>query len=238
MIELLSQLPFMDERRAELVISAFIPMLKAGFMYSIPLAIISFIFGLFIAILVALVRISPKKGAISKGLFFIVRFYVSAIRGTPILVQIMVVFYGLPAIGIFLDPLPTAIVAFSLNVGAYASESIRSAILSIPKGQWEAGFSIGMTYMQTFWRIIIPQASRTAIPPLSNIFISLFKETSLASVVTITELFRVAQQIANMSYDFLPVYIEAGLIYWAFCFVMFFAQDYIEARVSKHVAKP
>ena len=126
---------------------------------------------------------------------------------------------------------------FSLNIGAYASETIRAAILSVPKGQWEAGFSIGMTYMQTFRRIIMPQAFRVSVPPLSNTFISLFKDTSLASVVTITELFRVAQQIANASYDFLPVYIEAGLVYWVFCFFLFIAQARIEKRLDRYVAK-
>ena len=226
--ELLSTLPFMTEARAALVINAFWPMVKAGFLYSIPLAIVSFFLGLIIAVGVAWLH---------KLALLLVKFYVSAIRGTPMLVQLMIVFYGLPAIGIRLDPLPTAIVGFSLNIGAYASETIRAAILSVPKGQWEAGFSIGMTYMQTFRRIIMPQAFRVSVPPLSNTFISLFKDTSLASVVTITELFRVAQQIANASYDFLPVYIEAGLVYWVFCFFLFIAQARIEKRLDRYVAK-
>ena len=235
--ELLSTLPFMTEARAALVINAFWPMVKAGFLYSIPLAIVSFFLGLIIAVGVALLRVVPAGGWLNKLALLLVKFYVSAIRGTPMLVQLMIVFYGLPAIGIRLDPLPTAIVGFSLNIGAYASETIRAAILSVPKGQWEAGFSIGMTYMQTFRRIIMPQAFRVSVPPLSNTFISLFKDTSLASVVTITELFRVAQQIANASYDFLPVYIEAGLVYWVFCFFLFIAQARIEKRLDRYVAK-
>lgn len=227
----------MTEARAALVINAFWPMVKAGFLYSIPLAVVSFIFGILIALAVALVRVIPVAGIFHRVLLGMVKFYVSAIRGTPMLVQLMVVFYGLPAIGITLDPLPTAVIGFSLNIGAYASETIRAAILSVPKGQWEAGFSIGMTYMQTFRRIIMPQAFRVSVPPLSNTFISLFKETSLASVVTITELFRVAQQIANASYDFLPVYIEAGLIYWVFCFFLFIVQAKLEKRLDRYVAK-
>ena len=235
--ELLSTLPFMTEARAALVINAFWPMVKAGFLYSIPLAIVSFFLGLIIAVGVALLRVVPAGGWLHKLALLLVKLYVSAIRGAPMLVQLMIVFYGLPAIGIRLDPLPTAIVGFSLNIGAYASETIRAAILSVPKGQWEAGFSIGMTYMQTFRRIIMPQAFRVSVPPLSNTFISLFKDTSLASVVTITELFRVAQQIANASYDFLPVYIEAGLVYWVFCFFLFIAQARIEKRLDRYVAK-
>ncbi|MCQ9327698.1 amino acid ABC transporter permease [Neisseria dentiae] len=235
--DFLSALPFMTEERAVLVINAFWPMVKAGFLYSIPLAVVSFICGILIALGVALVRVVPVAGLFHRLLLGVVQFYVSAIRGTPMLVQLMVVFYGLPAIGITLDPLPTAVIGFSLNIGAYASETIRAAILSVPKGQWEAGFSIGMTYMQTFRRIIMPQAFRVSVPPLSNTFISLFKDTSLASVVTITELFRVAQQIANASYDFLPVYIEAGLIYWVFCFFLFIGQAKLEKRLDRYVAK-
>lgn len=227
----------MTETRAALVINAFWPMVKAGFLYSIPLAAVSFACGIVIALGVALVRVVPASGLFYRLLLGAVKFYVSAIRGTPMLVQLMVVFYGLPAVGITLAPLPTAVIGFSLNIGAYASETIRAAILSVPKGQWEAGFSIGMTYMQAFRRIIMPQAFRVSVPPLSNTFISLFKDTSLASVVTITELFRVAQQIANASYDFLPVYIEAGLVYWVFCFFLFIVQAKLEKRLDRYVAK-
>lgn len=234
---LLAHLPFMSETRATLVINGFWPIVKAAFLYSIPLAVISFILGIAIAVAVALIRVVPRGGSIHFILFYLAKFYISAIRGTPLLVQLMIVFYGLPAIGIFLDPLPTAIIGFSLNVGAYASETIRAAILSVPKGQWEAGFTIGMTYMQTFRRIILPQAFRVAVPPLSNSFIDLFKSTSLASAITITELFRAAQQIANASYDFLPVYIEAALIYWVFCFFLFVGQAKLEQRLDRHIAR-
>ncbi len=227
----------MTEARVELVINAFWPMVKAAVLVSIPLAVASFIIGMVIAVAVALVRVTPVEGIIHRVFLHIVKIYISIIRGTPLLVQISVVFYGLPAIGIFIDPIPAAIIGFSLNIGAYASETVRAAISSVPKGQWEAGYTIGMTYMQTFRRIIAPQAFRVAVPPLSNTFISLFKDTSLASVVTVTEMFRVAQQMANMSYDFLPIYIEAGLIYWCFCWVLFFVQARVEKRLERYVAK-
>ena len=227
----------MTEARVELVINALWPMVKAAVLVSIPLAVASFIIGMVIAVAVALVRVTPVEGIIHRIFLHIVKIYISIIRGTPLLVQISVVFYGLPAIGIFIDPIPAAIIGFSLNIGAYASETVRAAISSVPKGQWEAGYTIGMTYMQTFRRIIAPQAFRVAVPPLSNTFISLFKDTSLASVVTVTEMFRVAQQMANMSYDFLPIYIEAGLIYWCFCWVLFFVQARVEKRLERYVAK-
>lgn len=234
---LLGSLPFMSEARVDLVNSAFRPMLIAAVLYSIPLAVVSFIIGLIIALLVALVRVVPATGVTHRLLLAFVHAYVSAIRGTPMLVQLMIVFYGLPAIGITLEPMPTAIIGFSLNVGAYASETVRAAILSVPRGQWEAGYTIGMTYLQTFRRIILPQALRVSVPPLSNSFIGLFKETSLASTVTITELFREAQQIANRSYDFLPVYIEAALIYWVFCFILALAQSRLERHLDRYTAK-
>ena len=227
----------MTEARAQLVIDAFWPMVKAAVLVSIPLAVASFIIGMMIAVAVALVRVTPVNGVIHRIFLSIVKIYISIIRGTPMLVQISVVFYGLPAIGVFIDPIPAAIIGFSLNIGAYASETVRAAISSVPKGQWEAGYTIGMTYMQTFRRIIAPQAFRVAVPPLSNTFIGLFKDTSLASVVTVTEMFRVAQQMANMSYDFLPIYIEAGLIYWCFCWVLFVAQSHIEIRLERYVAR-
>ncbi|MDD2172383.1 amino acid ABC transporter permease [Glaesserella parasuis] len=234
---LLLSLPFMTEARVELVINGFWPMIQAAFLVSIPLAIASFIIGMAIAVGVALVRVTPVNSAFHRLLLWFVKGYISIIRGTPMLVQICIVFYGLPAIGIFIDPIPAAIIGFSINIGAYGSETIRAAILSVPKGQWEAGYTIGMTYMQTFRRIIAPQAFRVAVPPLSNTFIGLFKDTSLASVVTVTEMFRVAQQVANMSYDFLPVYIEAGLIYWCFCWVLFFIQARLEKHFDRYVAK-
>ena len=227
----------MTQARADLVINAFFPMLEAAVLVSVPLAIASFVIGMLIALAVALVRVSPSTGIFHRIFVWIAKIYISIIRGTPMLVQICIVFYGLPAIGIFIDPIPAAIIGFSLNIGAYGSETIRAAILSVPKGQWEAGYTIGMTYMQTFRRIIAPQAIRVAVPPLSNTFIGLFKDTSLASVVTVTEMFRVAQQVANMSYDFLPVYIEAAIIYWCFCWVLFLIQARLETRFNRFVAK-
>lgn len=235
--QLLAKLPFMTDTRAAIVMEAFLPMIKGGLIYSIPLAIVSFVFGLLIALAVALLRITPRTGWLHKVLYGTARAYVSAIRGTPIIVQIFIIFYGLPAIGITLPPLPTAVIAFSLNVGAYASETVRAAILSIPKGQWEAGSSVGLTYGQTFYHVILPQALRVAVPPLSNTFIGLVKETSLASLVLVTELFKAAQIIAARTYEFLLVYIEAAIIYWVICFGLTILQQKLEQRLDRSVAK-
>ncbi len=151
--------------------------------------------------------------------------------------QLFVIFYGLPKIGgVLIDPWPSAIAAFSLNVGGYAAEVIRAAILSVPKGQWEAGYTIGMSNALTLRRIILPQAARVSVPPLSNTFISLVKDTSLASLILVTELFRNAQEIAAFSQEFMLIYLEAALIYWLFCLALSGGQSRIERRLDRYVA--
>lgn len=219
-------------RLIEIAQNSVVPLLQGAIFYTIPLTLISFICGLGLAVLTALARISDVG-----ILQIIARIYVSAIRGTPLLVQLFILFYGLPTIGITLDPWPSAIIGFSLNVGAYASEIIRAAILSIPKGQWEAGYSIGMSRRQALRRIIIPQAARVSIPPLSNTFISLVKDTSLASMILLTEMFRRAQEIATTNYEFLLLYTEAALIYWVICFILSIAQGRIEKRLDRYVSR-
>ena len=221
----------MDETSVELFVSSLRPLILAAVTATIPLALISFAIGLVLALGVALMRLSRNR--VVSG---IARFYVSVIRGTPLLVQLFVIFYGLPAIGIVIDPWPSAIAAFSLNVGGYAAEVIRAAILSVPKGQWEAGYTIGMSNAKTLRRIILPQAARVSVPPLSNTFISLVKDTSLASLILVTELFRRAQQIAAFTYEFMAVYLEAALIYWLFCLVLSAGQGMIERRLDRYVA--
>ena len=207
------------------------PLLLGAVRGTIPLALASFALGLVLALLVAMLRISRNRVANGVG-----RFYVSVIRGTPLLVQLFVIFYGLPAVGVKLDPWPSAIIAFSLNVGGYAAEVIRAAILSVPQGQWEAGHMIGMSRGQTLLRIILPQAARVSVPPLSNTFISLVKDTSLASLILVTEMFRVAQQVAAFSQEFMLLYLEAALIYWVICLVLSTAQTRLEKRLDRYVA--
>lgn len=149
-----------------------------------------------------------------------------------------IIFYLFPTFNITLDPFPSAVIAFSLNVGAYASEIIRASISSVPKGQWEAGYTIGMTYRKTLFRVILPQAFRVSISPLSNTFISLIKDTSLASQILVAELFRKAQEIGAQNLDqILVIYIEAAFIYWIICFLLSIVQLVIERRLDRYVAK-
>ena len=215
----------------ELVWSSLGPLLMGAITGTIPLALASFSLGLLLALVVALMRLSRNRTVSA-----IARTYISVIRGTPLLVQLFVIFYGLPSVGITISPWPSAIIAFSLNVGGYAAEVIRAAILSVPKGQWEAGHTIGMSRHQTLVRIILPQAARVSVPPLSNTFISLVKDTSLASLILVTELFRVAQQVAAFSQEFMLLYLEAAVIYWIICLVLASGQSALEKRLDRYVA--
>ncbi|MEV4668237.1 amino acid ABC transporter permease [Microbacterium sp. LWO12-1.2] len=215
----------------ELFLASIGPIAFGGLIGTIPLALSSFALGLLIALGVALMRISTRS--IVSG---IARVYISIIRGTPLLVQLFVIFYGLPSIGVTIDPWPCAIIAFSLNVGGYAAEVIRAAIISVPQGQWEAAYTVGMGRTRTLTRVILPQAARVSVPPLSNTFISLVKDTSLASLILVTELFKVSQQIAASTYQFMVVYLTAALVYWVFCLVLSTGQSFLERRLDSRVA--
>ena len=215
----------------DLLVSSFWPLLSGALVGTIPLALASFALGLVIALGIALARLSRNRLLSGAA-----RVYISLVRGTPLLVQLFVIFYGLPSIGIKIDPWPSAIIAFAINVGGYAAEVIRAAILSVPKGQWEAGHTIGMSRAQTLRRIILPQAARVSVPPLSNTFISLVKDTSLASLILVTELFKQAQKIAAFTSEFLLLYLEAAAIYWVICLVLSSGQNVLEKRLDRYVA--
>lgn len=219
-------------RIVQILTDSFPPLLEAGVKFTVPLTILSFIIGMAIAFTVAIVRVMKIK-----PLDEAMRFYVWVIRGTPLLVQLFIIFYGLPSIGITLDALVSAVIGFSLSVGAYGSEIIRAAILSVPKGQWEAAHALGMSKVQTLRYVILPQAIKVAIPPLSNSFISLVKDTSLAAAITVSEMFQVAQQITARTYEPLWLYTEAAVIYLIFCSGLTLLQSKLEARFGRHLAR-
>ena len=203
------------------------PLLWAALVFTAPLTLLSFALGLTVGLGAALARLFGPG-----WLSAIVRFYVWIIRGTPLLVQLFLIFYGLPSIGIVLDAFPAALIGFTLNIGAYSSEIIRAVITSVPKGQWEAAYSIGMTWSQAMRRTILPQAARVAVPPLSNTFISLVKDTSLAAAVTVPELFQAAQRLASVTYEPLILYVETAIIYLLFSSVLSTLQDRLERRLT------
>lgn len=213
----------------ELAISS-LPYLLSASVVTIYLAAISMVLGLIIGLLAALVRVArvPVLAGLARG-------YVSVIRGTPLLVQVYVVYYGLPQVGISLEPVPSAIIALSLNAGAYLAESYRAAIESIPRGQYEAGYSLGMTYWTVMRRIVVPQSIRTALPTIGNSFIGLLKDTSLVSVITVTELLRATNLVIARTYKPLTLFLVAALIYWVLSSLFTLLQHWLERRVSRHV---
>ncbi|WP_219253368.1 amino acid ABC transporter permease [Aeromonas hydrophila] len=209
------------------MIDSFWPLLSAGLIFTVPLTLITFVLGIVLGLSVALARLYGPA-----PLVMLVRFYVWLIRSTPLLVQLFLIFYGLPSAGIVLDAFTAAVIGFTLNIGAYSSEIIRATLAAIPKGQWEAAYSIGMNWPQVMWRVILPQAARIAVPPLSNTFISLVKDTSLAAAVTVPELFQAAQRLASVTYEPLILYVETALIYLLFSSVLSTLQDKLEQRLA------
>jgi cystine transport system permease protein len=211
----------------QLMIDSFWPLLSAGLIFTVPLTLITFVLGILLGLLVALARLYGPTPLVA-----LVRFYVWLIRGTPLLVQLFLIFYGLPSAGIVLDAFTAAVIGFTLNIGAYSSEIIRATLAAIPKGQWEAAYSIGMNWPQVMWRVILPQAARIAVPPLSNTFISLVKDTSLAAAVTVPELFQAAQRLASVTYEPLILYSETALIYLMFSSVLSTLQGWLERKLT------
>ncbi len=199
----------------ELFVESFPKILIPGLTVTIPLTAIAFSLALVIAVITALVQFAEVK-----VLRRVARFYIWIFRGTPLLVQLFIVFYGLSRVGIVLAPFPAAVIVFSLNEGAYCAETVRAALESVPKGQLEAGLCAGLSYLQTIFRIILPQAMRTAFPPLSNSLIAMVKDTSLAANITVTEMFMVTQRIVARTYEPLLLYLEVGLIYLIFSTVL------------------
>ena len=208
-----------NEKTLELLISSFPKILEFGLKVTLPLAAIAFVLSTVIAVLVAMVQYA-KTPVLSQ----ICRIYIWIIRGTPLLVQLMVAFYGLPLLGVHSNPFVMAVIVFSINEGAYSAETMRAAMEAVPAGQLEAGYCVGMNYMQIMWHIILPQAFRTAFPSLFNALISMVKDTSLASSITVVEMFTRTKQIAGQSYNYLPLYIEVAFVYLIFCTVLTFIQ--------------
>lgn len=218
----------MSERIINIIIDSFPKILVSGIMFTIPLTIISFALGVILAFIIAIIQYKNIK-----VLNTICRFYIWIFRGTPLLVQLFIVFYGLPNVGIVIPAFTAAVVVFSLNEAAYAAESIRAALTSIDRGQLEAALMVGLTYKQSLKRIIIPQALRTVFPVLFNEVISMVKDTSLAANITVAEMFMTTQRIVARTYEPLILYIEVGVIYLIFSTILTYIQSKGEKILSK-----
>lgn len=219
----------MSERVIKILLESFSKILLPGLTVTIPLTVISFSLAMVIAVITALIQFANVK--VLKQL---ARFYIWVVRGTPLLVQLYVIFYGLPNLGIMIDPIPSAILVFSINEGAYCAETVRAALEAVPKGQIEAGYCVGMSWFQIIRRIVLPQALRVAFPSLSNNLISLVKDTSLAANITVMEMFMVTQRIAARYYEYLALYIEVAMIYLLFCTVLTKVQQIGEKKLNSY----
>ena len=217
----------MSERLVGILIESFPKMLLAGIKITIPLTIISFSIAMVIAVFMAMVQLANVR-----GLKQLARFYIWVVRGTPLMVQLFIVFYGLPNLGIVIDPFPCAVLVFSLNEGAYCAETMRAAIQAVPQGQMEAGYCVGMNYWQIMWHIVLPQAFRTAFPPLSNSLIGMVKDTSLAANITVTEMLMTTQRIVAYYYEALALYMEVAVVYLIFCTVLTRIQRWGEKKLD------
>ncbi len=221
----------MSERVWQILTESFPKILLPGLRMTLPLTVIAFSLAMMIAIIVALVQYARVR-----VLSQIFRAYIWVIRGTPLLVQLFVVFYGLRA-GYYMSPFWAAVLVFSINEGAYCAETMRGALEAVPVGQIEAGYCVGMSYTQIMRRIVLPQALRTAFPPLSNSLISMVKDTSLASNITVAEMFMATQRINARYYEPLALYLEVAVIYLLFCTLLTWLQRLGEKKLSAYTNK-
>ncbi|WP_433418047.1 amino acid ABC transporter permease [Microtetraspora malaysiensis] len=209
----------------------FLPDLLTGLGVTITLGVVSFVLGSVVGALVTLARISG-----SRVLRALAAAYVSVFRGTPLLIQIMIVYFGLPQLGVEIPPIPSAIVAFTLFSAAYLSENFRAGILGVDKGQWEAAASMAMPYWRTLRRIVFPQAIRIATPAVGSRFVALMKDTSLASAVTVVELTRVAERIGTSTFRYMEALLLVGLLYWGINTLLQLGQQVLERRTRRAYA--
>lgn len=217
----------MSERAIQILLSSFPKLLALGIKVTIPLAIASFVLAFVISVIVAFIQYAHIK-----VLSFITRVYIWITRGTPLLVQLYVFFYGLPVIGIKFNPIVCGILVLGLNEGAYMSETMRASLEAVPSGQMEAGYCVGMNYMQIMMHVILPQALRTAFPSLMNSFIALIKDSSMTSTITVIEMFRQAQIINGSVFEPFLLYLEAAFIYLIFCSIATVMQKQVEKKLN------
>jgi cystine transport system permease protein len=204
------------------------PVMLRGAGTTLLLAVSAMLGGLLLGLPTALMRVAPWA-----PLRWPAAVYVSAFRGTPLLVQLFVVYYGLPSIGIEFTPVAAGVLTLSLNAGAYLSESLRGAILAVAQGQWRAAYSLGLGWGQTLRHVILPQALRVAVPSMSNTLISLIKDTSLVSVITMTELMLATKEAIATTFRPLPLYIAAAAIYWVLSLAFEQLQRRAERRLNR-----
>lgn len=218
-------------RYIELWIESLPQLLEAMVKVTLPLTLIAFVLSLLIGIFATAMRTRSNVNPLN----WISRFYVWVFRGTPLLVQLFLIFYGLPRLGITLDTWTAAIITLSLNTGAYVAETFRASVASIPRGQFEAARTLNFTKMQTLTKVVIPQAVRIALPPLGNDLIDLVKGTALVSTISLVDLFQSGRQVAARTYEPLAMYLEVAFLYLIIVTILSWGQRYLEKRSSRYV---
>ncbi|GBF33795.1 permease [Desulfocucumis palustris] len=203
--------------------------LLSAALLTIKITILSFIVALFISFIVGTMRCEKIPNSVEKMLSI----YVEIFRGTPLLIQLFFIYYGLPSVGINMPGFLAAILGLALNSAAYMSEIIRASINAVPMGQKEASFVLGYNRFQSLLHIVYPQAIRVAIPPLMNSFSSLLKESSLVSVLAITELTRIGNLIYTRTYRAFEIYLTLGIIYFVMTYTVSVISKKIEKRINK-----
>ncbi len=203
------------------------PYLLAGAWMTVKITSLSVAVGIIIGIFGGLMRVSKNP-----ILYWISTVYVEIIRGTPLLVQIFIVYFGLPSLGLKLTPYLSAVAALGINSGAYVSEIVRGGIQSISRGQMEAARSLGMSYVQAMRYVILPQALVRILPPLGNEFIALLKDSSLVSTIAIAELTRVGQQIITRTFQSFEIWTGVALFYFVMTFIMSRIVRFLESRLA------
>jgi cystine transport system permease protein len=205
-----------------------LPLLKSAVLMTLFLGLTSFVFGSTLGLMVALSRISRFR-----ALRWLAFAYVSIFRGTPLLVQILLIYFGLPSYGVVLDPVSAALLALTLFSAAYLSENFRAGINAVDGGQWEAAMTLGMGYWQAMWRVVLPQGLRIAIPSVGSRLIALIKDTSLASTITVVELTRVADQVGASTFRYMEMFLMIGIIYWFINQILTILQAILESHISR-----
>lgn len=222
----------MDDRIIGILQEALGKILIASVEVTIPLTVFGFALAMVVALFMALVQYANVK-----VLKQFARFYIWIFRGTPLLVQLFLAYFGLPKLGIVMDAFPCALLVLGLNEGAYCAETLRSALESVSEGQIEAGYCVGMNYIQIMWHVVLPQAFRTAFPPLSNSLISMLKDTSLAATITVADMFMAAQRVVGRTYEPLWVYSEVALVYLFMSTLLTVLQHYGEKKLGSYTSK-
>lgn len=206
-----------------------LPKILEGLPYTLGLSLIGFALGTVAGFFVALMKMSKIA-----PLRWLVNTHISLMRGTPLMVLLFLIYYGLPFVGIELDALVASVIAFTFMSSAYIAEIIRSSLLAVDKGQWEAARALGIKTSTIYRAIIIPQAIRIAVPPLSNVLLDMVKTTSVTAMITVPEIFNKAKQVGGSKLDYMTSYILVALVYWVICTLYAIGQAHLEKRLATY----